>query len=122
MSELMTVATELATVLKDAGLPAFPTLPNRITPPVAVVQAGSPFMESGGSFGEFKTRWEITLLTPTGDNSVATEKLYATLEDAIVSLVNSKYSVEQVSKPYAQDANNAVYVAIDLKIYNYVRI
>jgi len=122
MSELMTVATELATVLKDAGLPAFPTLPNRITPPVAVVQAGSPFMESGGSFGEFKTRWEITLVTPTGANEVATEKLYTLLEDAIVSLVNSKYSVETVSKPYALEANNAQYVALDLKVYNYVRI
>jgi len=118
----MTVATELATVLKDAGLPAFPTLPNRITPPVAVVQAGSPFMESGGSFGEFKTRWEITLVTPTGANEVATEKLYTLLEDAIVSLVNSKYSVETVSKPYALEANNAQYVALDLKVYNYVRI
>jgi len=122
MSELMTVSTDLADTLKDAGIPAFPTLPNRITPPVAVVQAGSPFLSQGGSFGEFKSRWDITLVTPTGANDVSTEKLYVLLEDSIVALVNSKYSIEEVSKPYALEANNATYVAIDLKIYNNVRI
>ena len=122
MSELMTVATDIAQALKDAGLTAFPFLPNRITPPIAVVQAGSPFMEPGGSFGEFKTRWEIILVAPTGVNAVATEKLYALLEDAIVSLVDSKYSVEEVSKPYALEVSNATYVAVNIKIYNNVRI
>jgi len=118
----MTVSTAIATVLKDAGLTAFPYLPERITPPLAVVQAGSPFLSQGGSFGEFKSRWDITLVTPTGANDVSTEKLYDLLEDSIVALVNSKYSVEEVSKPYALAANNATYVAVDLKIYNNVRI
>lgn len=122
MSELMTVSNDIAQALKDAGLTAFPNLPDRITPPVAVVQAGSPFMESGDSFGEFKTRWEITLIVPSGANAVATEKLYDLLEDSIVALVNTKHSIAEVSKPYALEANNAVYVAVDLKVYNQVRI
>jgi len=118
----MTVSTHIATVLKDAGIPVFPYMPERITPPVAVVQAGSPFIEPGGSFGEFKSHWEITLVAPKGANDVSTEKLYALLEDSIVALVESKYSLEQASKPYALEANNAVYVAVDLKINNNVRI
>jgi len=123
MSELMTVSNNIAQTLKDAGLTAFPYIPARINPPLAVIAAGSPFVSSEGvAFGEFKTRWEITVIAPTGANDVSTEKLYDLVEDSIVALVNSKYIVDEAGKAYALEANGAMYAAIDIKINTNVRI
>lgn len=110
-------ATDIRDHLQSAGFEAYAFLPARIVPPVAVVQAASPFINTDGvSFGQVNTRWQISLIGPLKDNEQSTDTIYQMTEDALVELIDSKYSVDTVGAPYALQANNATYVAVDINL------
>jgi hypothetical protein len=96
----------------EAVVPTFAYVPSRITPPLAIITNGSPYLQSGDTFGTFAARWDVTLVIPTGANDVTTEALDTLIDDVVVLLVNNKYGVDTVSASYAMEANNATYLAV----------
>lgn len=122
MSELTNARSDIAAILNDGGIGAVSYLPERIVPPVALVDSASPYVTPGSTFGTFTVHWTITLIAAKATNEEMTVALDDCIEDALVAFANAKYSIEQVGKPYALSANNAQYVAADLSIYYNVRI
>lgn len=110
--ELIADAINIETTAKVVSF-----VPERIVPPMVIVTSGSPYVESGNTFGTFKTRFSVEIVSPTAANSTSTEKLDVLIEDCLVALSNSSgLSIEAVSKPYALEANNATYLAASLSV------
>lgn len=112
---LAALRSEVAQTLTDASLKAFDHLPGRLVPPAAVVAAGSPYITPGDTYGTFVARWDVVIVVPAGDNEVRTTDLDDALELALSALWG-RYAIEEVSAPYALEANGATYPAVRLTV------
>lgn len=121
MSALTDAKVALATVLEPV-VTTYPYLPPRITPPVAVITPGSPYLAPGDTFGTFLVRLQIDLVTPTSANETATEGLDTLIDDVVVELVNNGYSVDTVSTPYAMETGGATYLAASVTINKQINL
>lgn len=113
---LAQLRTGIADTLTAAGLEGFDHLPGRLPVPSAIVAAGTPYIEPGPTFGSFTGRYDVVLVGSPGDNEKATDDLDEQLETALKALVGEQYGIEQVSAPYALEANNATYPAVRITI------
>lgn len=111
MSVLTTEKEALVELLGEV-VPTYAYIPARITPPVAIITPGNPYLSDGNSFGTFLVRFAIDLVIPTQAAELASQALDTLVDDVVVSLVNAKYGVDNVSAPYAMETNGATYVAI----------
>lgn len=102
---------QLVSLLEDT-VPCLSYVPQRMTPPVAIITTGNPYLESGATYGTFVVRWQITLVFPTASADVSDEAMDNLVDDVVVLLVNNKYGVDNVSAPFAMEANNTQYLAI----------
>jgi hypothetical protein len=108
-----TIAAQLET---DTTVQALGYIPSRIVPPLYLVSSGSPYVESGDTYGSFKVRMNVDVVSATAANDVSTEALDTLVEDALVSLVNSGIGIENVQQPYQLDTNNAQYLATTIVV------
>ena len=114
MGVLKDARQEIADIVTGAGVTSFPYLPGRLTPPVAVIQAGTPYLENGLVFGHFGARHEIIVVANTAANDTATDVLDELVEEVMVALANNNYGIESVSQPYALEMNNTQYPAVTI--------
>lgn len=91
-------------------------VPGRLVPPLMIITPNSPYIESGDTFGSFKTHFSIEVVSPTASNDTNTEALDVLIEDALVSIVNAGILLESVSRPYSLEANNATYLAASISV------
>ena len=111
---------EVATALEGAGLKTVSYIPERISPPIVLISAGSPYVEEQNTqFNTFLVRLELTIVAGTATNAVATDNLDGLIEQAIVCL--GGWTVE-VSQPFMLSANNANYLAARITITNTTEI
>tara|TARA_R110000782_G_scaffold104983_1_gene192861 strand:- start:609 stop:866 length:258 start_codon:yes stop_codon:yes gene_type:complete len=82
---------------------------------------GATYVEEGDTFGSFTARYTVDLVMGTASNSVTAAGLDDQIETALIALVNAGYSVEQVSQPYAMEANNASYLAATIQVLTKIR-
>lgn len=91
----------LKTALAEAGLTAHVTVPERVTPPLAFVAPGEPYLTpEGATFGGEILRHEIVVVARAGVN----DKKAADLDALIVTAVDALQTVEdqvveEVSRP-----------------------
>lgn len=116
MNTLTQVRDELATLLTKQGLSAKSYLPERPDPPVAVVSPGSPYLESGGSFGSFTAKFTVLLLVRTGTNEKSTEALDAMLARAVIAVSGSELKLAAVDQPALIKVNNADYLGVTMDV------
>ena len=107
------VATQLTT---DTDIPSSDFVPARIVPPLYLVTSGSPYIESGDTYGSFKVRMNVDVISATAANDVSTEALDTMVEDALVSLVNMGIGIENVQQPYQLDTGNAQYLSTTITV------
>ena len=108
-----TIAAALDAVLAPLGARAYPYLPNRLNPPLALVQPGDPYLEpnatAGFAVGSWTIRHEVILLVAPGDNDKQADSLDALLEAALVPLVD--HGITSVGQPYPLEVGNSAYTA-----------
>lgn len=122
MSVIGDMRQAIADVVSTATtIPAFPYAPGRLIVPSAVVMPGSPYLESGLTFGTLTAHFQVELIMGTASNQVITSGLDDQVENAIVALINEGYLIEQVSPPYALEANGQQYLAATITINNSIR-
>lgn len=122
MSAIGDMRQAIADVVSTATtIPAFPYAPGRLIVPSAVVMPGSPYLESGLTFGTLSAKFQIELIMGTAANQVVTSGLDDQIENALVGLLNDGYLIEQVSSPYALEANGQQYLAVTISITNSIR-
>lgn len=113
------IATSLTT---DTTVSALSYIPGRIVPPLYLVTSGSPYIESGDTYGTFKVGMNVDVISATAANDTSTEALDVLIEDALVSLVNSGVSVLSTTQPFQLEANNATYLAATISISKTVNL
>ncbi|MBL6760915.1 MAG: hypothetical protein ISQ15_09640 [Ilumatobacteraceae bacterium] len=88
---------ELALLLSGAGVSCFPYLPEKVTPPVAVIEPGSPYMVQGDTFESFTVRFNVIILAAPATNETAT----AALDQAVCDVIDAvdTFYVDNVEQP-----------------------
>jgi len=118
-NEITTAKEQFRDALVDAGLDAVEYIPERVVPPLVVINSGNPFLVPETIGSEYTMSLELVLVAATATNETATEKL----EDLIEATLNAMPAfarVVRVEKPYALATGNAEYlsttVAVEISI------
>ena len=122
MSNIGDMRQAIADVVETATtIPALPYAPARHIVPSAVVMPGSPYMESGLTFGTLTAHFQVELIMGTAANQVVTAGLDDQIENALSGLLDAGFAIEDVSSPYALEANGQQYLAATISINNSIR-
>ena len=119
MSEVGAAKAELALTLQAAGLDVYDYIPERVTPPVIVIRAGSPYMTPSSVGQEFLVNLELQVIAGFATNETTTDDLDDLIEDTIKALP-ADAGFRDVSQPYTLVVNGNDFLAstigVDLQI------
>ncbi len=108
---LTTARAALTTLLTDAGMQAVSFLPERPTPPLAIVTPGQPYLQRADQFEQFKVGLSVLLLTRTAANEVASDELDEMIATLTVAVFETDgYRLARVDAPNQFQVNNAQYL------------
>lgn len=111
MSEINASKVEFKLELTEAGLNVVEYVPERITPPIVIVNSANPYLETA-EFGEWNLGLELVLVAATATNKKATENLDQLIEDVLNAIEPITYvRITSVNQPYNLQANNAEYLS-----------
>jgi hypothetical protein len=114
MSEINAVKVEFGLELTDAGLNVLEYIPERITPPIVLINASQPYLQTS-QFGEWSLGIELVLVASTATNKKATENLDQLIEDTLNAIEPLTYvRITSVNQPYNLQTNNAEYLAANI--------
>jgi hypothetical protein len=114
MSEINAVKVEFKLELADAGLNVLEYVPDRITPPIVIVNSAQPYIQTA-EFGEWSMGIELVLVSSTATNKKATENLDQLIEDTLSAITPLTYArITSVNQPYNLQTNNAEYLAANI--------
>jgi len=114
MSEINDAKVQFKNDLVAAGLNVLAYVPERITPPIVIVNAASPYVQTS-EFGEYNLGLELVLVASTATNKKATENLDQLIEDVLLALEPLTYArLISVNQPYNLQTNNAEYLSVNI--------
>jgi hypothetical protein len=114
MSEINDAKVQFKNALIAAGLNVLEYVPERITPPIVIVNAASPYIQTA-EFGEFNLGLELVLVASTATNKKATENLDQLIEDVVNAIKPLTYArMTTVNQPYNLQTNNAEYLSVNI--------
>lgn len=108
LAELRTGAAELITA---AGVSAYGHVPERVTPPAAVVLPDEPYLSGEGvtMCGTFRARYRAVVLGGRGTNATAADELDR-LITVVVQALDDPFEIKTVSEPAEVELNGAGYL------------
>lgn len=113
----------LTDLITNAGVACSGFVPERVTPPLAVVSPSGSWIESGESFGEFRVSFDVTLVAQMGSNAKVTEAVDSLLETVLVAVQAAPgFYSPSVSSPQVLAVNNAEFLSVPLTIVQIVRL
>lgn len=108
----------LLTILEDAGIRASEVVPERITPPIAVIEPAADWVVSGDVFGNFRVGFDVTVITPTASNAKVSENLDDAVDEVISAIMNaSGFYVSAVAAPSLLSVQNAEFLTATMTVY-----
>jgi alpha-mannosidase len=114
MSEINASKVEFKLELADAGLNVLEYIPERITPPIVIINSAQPYLQTA-QFGEWSLGLEVVMVASTATNKMATENLDQLIEDVLNAIEPLKYvRITSVNQPYNLQTNNAEYLAANM--------
>jgi hypothetical protein len=114
MSEINDAKVQFKNALVAAGLNVLEYVPERITPPIVIVNAASPYIQTA-EFGEFNLGLELVLVASTATNKKATENLDQLIENVVNAIKPLTYArMTTVNQPYNLQTNNAEYLSVNI--------
>jgi hypothetical protein len=114
MSEINAAKVEFKLELAEAGLNVLEYVPERITPPIVIVNAAQPYLQTA-EFGEWSLGVELVLVASTATNKKATENLDQLIEDTLNAIQPLTYvRITSVNQPYNLQTNNAEYLSANI--------
>jgi hypothetical protein len=121
MNEITISKAELALDLGNAGLKVLDYVPERIVPPIVIINVASPYLTPNTISREFVMSLELVAIAATATNKQATEKLDELIADIILALP-SYANLRNVLAPYNMQTNNAEYLAANIYVDIYITI
>lgn len=101
--------------LDTAGITVLEYVPERIVPPIVIINSASPYLTPNTLGNEYILSLELVCVASTATNKQATEKL----DEAIADVLNAmpRYArVTRVNEPYEMQTNNASYLAANISV------
>jgi hypothetical protein len=118
---LTIVKQEVATLVSSV-VPTHPYLPERFNPNVAFVTPGSPYLQSGLTYGKFLAKFNIDVVIAPQSNEEATKALDEIVNDIVTLLLSEGYGINQVGQPYPLESQNTTFLAITIEIETLVSL
>lgn len=116
-NEITASKAEFKLDLQNAGLDVLDYVPERITPPIVIVNSGSPYLIAETVGNEYRLGLNVTLVASTATNEEATEALDELIAQTVSAISTLGYVIlKAVNTPFRLAANNAEYLACDLNI------
>ena len=119
MSEAGAAKAELALTLQEADLDVYDYVPERVTPPVLVLRAGSPYIAPSSVGSCYDLNLELVVIAGFATNETTTDDLDDLIEQTLLALPNDA-GVGSVAQPYLLAVNGndhlATTINIDLQI------
>lgn len=113
----------LTDLISEAGVTCSSFVPERVTPPLAIVSPSANWIESGESFGEFRVSFDTTLVAQMGSNAKVTEAVDELLETVLTAVqAASGFYAPSVGAPQVLAVNNAEYLSVQMTIVQIVRL
>jgi len=116
-NEITASKAEFKLDLQNAGLDVLDYVPERIVPPIVIVNSGSPYLIAETVGNEYRLGLNVTLVASTATNEEATEALDELIAQTVSAISTLGYVIlKAVNTPFRLAANNAEYLACDLNI------
>jgi hypothetical protein len=113
----------LSGILETAGLRVFEFLPERATPPMAVLVPSSDWVESGDTFGSFRVGFDVTLVVQTASNQVMINKLDELTDETLQAIADAAgFYASSVGAPSAVDINGVDYLSATITVYQNTKL
>ena len=116
MSNEITLAkAEFKLDLDAEGINVSDFVPDRIVPPIVIINSASPYITPSSLATEYILNLELIVVAATATNKQATEKL----DEAIANVLNAlpRYArMVRVNEPYEMQTNNAGYLAANISV------
>ena len=114
-NEITVSKAEFKLDLEDAGLTVLDYVPERIVPPIVIINSASPYLTPSSLGTEYLMNLELVLVAATATNKLATERLDEAIENALKAM--PRYArVIRVKEPYEMQTNNASYLAANISV------
>lgn len=114
-NEITLTKQEFSLDLQAEGLTVLDYVPERIVPPIVIVNVASPYLQPSTLGSEYIMSLELVVVASTATNKQATEKLDEAIADVLVAL--PRYArLLRVGSPYALQTNNAEYLSANISV------
>lgn len=112
-NEITLAKQEFQLDLDAAGITILEYVPERIVPPIVIINVGSTYLAPNSLSREYEMSLELVAVAATATNKQATEKLDELIEQVILALP-AYAQLLRVTAPYNLQTNNAEYLAANI--------
>jgi hypothetical protein len=114
-NEITLSKAEFKLDLESAGLTVLDYIPERIVPPIVIINNRTPYLTPSRLGTEYLLNLELVLVASTATNKQAAENLDQAIENALKAM--PRYArVLQVNEPYEMQTNNASYLTASISV------
>lgn len=114
-NEITLSKSELKLDLVAAGLNVLEYVPERIVPPIVIINTASPYLTPSSIGTEYIMGLELVCIAANATNKQATEKLDELIESVLLALPRYARMI-RVNEPYQMQTNNAEYLSVNISI------
>lgn len=108
----------LETLFDEGGFNVSAFVPERVTPPLAIITPAGDWVASGDVFGTFRLGFDVTLVTPTASNAKVTDELDQMVDDAIALVTGAQgFYCGSVNSPELLAVQNAEFLSVSMTVY-----
>jgi hypothetical protein len=114
-NEITLAKAEFKLDLDSAGINVQDFVPERIVPPIVIINSASPYIEASSLANEYNMNLELVCIAATATNKQATEKLDEAIANVLTALPRYARLI-RVNEPYEMQTNNASYLAVNISV------
>lgn len=115
--------TALAAMLAGNGFTVTEFVPERITPPLVVLEPSGDWVTNGETFGSYRVGFEATLIVQTASNQVVSSKLDELVDEVLVKVADAPgFYASAVSAPSLLSVQNAEFLSTTITIYQNTKL
>jgi|TARA_R110000764_G_scaffold175160_1_gene261487 hypothetical protein len=114
-NEITLTKAEFKLDLEAASISVLDFVPERITPPIVIINSSSPYLQPSSLGNEYELNLTLIVVASTATNKKATENLDQAIHDVLNAM--PRYArVLQVAEPYELQTNNAGYLSANISV------
>lgn len=114
-NEITLSKSEFKLDLDAAGINVLDYVPERVVPPIVIINSASPYLTPSTIGNEYILSLELVVIAATATNKKATEQLDGAIADVLTAL--PRYArMTRVNEPYEMQTNNASYLSANISV------